>query len=135
MTAQGQTAWMDSLDPNFGRVADVWMRELLSEFGPTDHWYQLDGYFNGGTAPWMEQRARRTAAAAGGKAIDGAGGGPLARGAGGGRGAGEAASAAAPPTYAAADARPDVAATRSQRVRWAGPLRPRGCLVVPGLRL
>jgi len=19
----------------------------------TDHWYQLDGYFNGGTAPWL----------------------------------------------------------------------------------
>ena len=56
MTQQGDTAWMDSLDPNFGKVADVWMRELLHAFGPTDHWYQLDSYFNGGTAPWLWQR-------------------------------------------------------------------------------
>jgi hypothetical protein len=28
------------------------MKELIADFG-TDHWYQLDGYFNGGTAPWL----------------------------------------------------------------------------------
>jgi hypothetical protein len=44
MTAQGDTAWMDSLDPLFGKIADVWMKTLIEDFG-TDHWYQLDGYF------------------------------------------------------------------------------------------
>ena len=44
-------AWLDSLDPNFGRIADMWMTQLTADFG-TDHWYQLDGYFNGATAPW-----------------------------------------------------------------------------------
>ena len=53
------TAWMDALDPNFGKVADEWMKVLVEDFG-TDHWYQLDGYFNGKTAPWMEQRAGAT---------------------------------------------------------------------------
>lgn len=28
------------------------METMIADFG-TDHWYQLDGYFNGGTAPWM----------------------------------------------------------------------------------
>ena len=46
------TAWMDSLDPNFGKIADEWMKVLIADFG-TDHWYQLDGYFDGGTAPWL----------------------------------------------------------------------------------
>ena len=31
------TAWMDALDPNFGRVADEWMKVLVEDFG-TDHW-------------------------------------------------------------------------------------------------
>jgi alpha-N-acetylglucosaminidase len=48
------TAWMDALDPNFGKIADVWMQVLIEDFG-TDHWYQLDGYFNGKTAPWEEE--------------------------------------------------------------------------------
>jgi len=39
---------MDSLDPQFGKIADLWMKILIEDFG-TDHWYQLDGYFNGGT--------------------------------------------------------------------------------------
>ena len=51
------TAWMDSLDPAFGQVADEWMRVLTADFG-TDHWYQLDGYFDGKTAPWYERGAR-----------------------------------------------------------------------------
>lgn len=52
MTIQGDTAWMDSLDPLYGEIADAWMKQLLGDFG-TDHWYQLDGYFDGGTAPWV----------------------------------------------------------------------------------
>lgn len=55
ITSSGATGWMDSLDPNYGAVADVWMRELLDAFG-SDHYYQLDGYFNGGTAPWLARR-------------------------------------------------------------------------------
>lgn len=52
ITKQGDTGWMDSLDPLFGEIADMWMKQLIEDFG-TDHWYQLDGYFNGGTAPWL----------------------------------------------------------------------------------
>ena len=58
ITQQGMTGWMDSLDPNFGRVADMWMGELGTSFGNQDHWYQLDGYFNGGTAPWLGRKGR-----------------------------------------------------------------------------
>ena len=32
------------------------MQTLVEDFG-TDHWYQLDGYLNGGTAPWMDARS------------------------------------------------------------------------------
>eukprot|EP00440_Ansanella_granifera_P043240 gb/GFBE01046875.1/.p1 GENE.gb/GFBE01046875.1/~~gb/GFBE01046875.1/.p1 ORF type:complete len:807 (+),score=163.64 gb/GFBE01046875.1/:1-2421(+) len=52
ITAAGATGWLDALDPLFGRIADVWMQMMIKDFG-TDHWYQLDGYFNGGTAPWL----------------------------------------------------------------------------------
>ena len=52
------TAWMDSLDPNFGKIADEWMKVLIADFG-TDHWYQLDGYFDGDTAPWYDTTQRR----------------------------------------------------------------------------
>lgn len=55
MTEQGATAWMNSLDPLYGEVADVYMNTLIESFG-TDHWYQLDGYFNGATAPWMSKQ-------------------------------------------------------------------------------
>lgn len=37
------------------------MKILIEDFG-TDHWYQLDGYFNGGTAPWLADRADATTA-------------------------------------------------------------------------
>ena len=47
------TAWMDSLDPHYSQIADEWMKEMTNDFG-TDHWWQLDGYFNGGTAPWFK---------------------------------------------------------------------------------
>ena len=53
ITKSGDTGWMTSTDPLFAKIADVWMETLIEDFG-TDHWYQLDGYFNGGTAPWME---------------------------------------------------------------------------------
>lgn len=46
------TAWMDALDPEYAKIADMWMAEIVADFG-TDHWWQLDGYFNGGTAPWL----------------------------------------------------------------------------------
>ena len=52
ITQQGDTGWMNSLDPLFGKIADLWMQTLIADFG-TDHWYQMDGYFNGGTAPWF----------------------------------------------------------------------------------
>jgi hypothetical protein len=38
------------------------MKTLLADFG-TDHWYQLDGYFNGGTAPWLDSRSDAAALA------------------------------------------------------------------------
>jgi hypothetical protein len=52
ITQQGDTGWMNSADPLFGKIADIWMQTLIADFG-TDHWYQMDGYFNGGTAPWF----------------------------------------------------------------------------------
>ena len=48
------TVWLDSLDPLFLDIADKWMETMLSDWG-TDHWYQLDGYFNGGTTPWDDK--------------------------------------------------------------------------------
>ena len=56
ITAAGDTGWMDALDPLYGKIADVWMETIIADFG-TDHWYQLDGYFNGGTAPWLSAGA------------------------------------------------------------------------------
>ena len=46
------TAWMDALDPTYATITDEWMQTMVHDFG-TDHWWQLDGYFNGGTAPWL----------------------------------------------------------------------------------
>jgi len=57
ITEDGDTGWMDSLDPMFGKIADLWMQTLIQDFG-TDHWYQLDGYFDGSTAPWATKRHR-----------------------------------------------------------------------------
>ena len=56
ITKAGDTGWMDSLDPLYGKIADEWMKVLIEDFG-TDHWYQLDGYFNGATAPWYDEAA------------------------------------------------------------------------------
>jgi hypothetical protein len=57
ISVQGATGWIDSLDPLYAEVADLWMKTLVADFG-TDHWYQLDGYLNGGTAPWMDATAQ-----------------------------------------------------------------------------
>lgn len=56
ITEDGATGWMDSLDPWFRTIADLWMKTLIQDFG-TDHWYQLDGYFDGSTAPWATRNA------------------------------------------------------------------------------
>ena len=42
ITQQKDTGWMNSLDPLYARVADLWMNILIEDFG-TDHYYQLDG--------------------------------------------------------------------------------------------
>ena len=39
------TGWMDSRDPHFARIADLWMRTMLSDFGTIGHVYQMDGFF------------------------------------------------------------------------------------------
>lgn len=56
ITQQGDTGWMYSTDPQFARIADLWMQTLCADFGcsPTQP-MQLDGYFDGGTAPWKIQ--------------------------------------------------------------------------------
>ena len=54
ITQQEETGWMNALDPMFGKVADMWMTQLIEDFG-TDGYYQLDGWFNGGVPPWMNQ--------------------------------------------------------------------------------
>ena len=43
------TGFMWSTDPLFGRIADAWMATMCADFGCQDHWYQMDGYFNGET--------------------------------------------------------------------------------------
>ena len=42
------TAWIDGRDPLFTKVADAWMKQILTDFG-TDHVWQMDGYFGSGT--------------------------------------------------------------------------------------
>ena len=34
---QKDTAWMNSVDPLYAKIADEWMKQLLADFG-TDHW-------------------------------------------------------------------------------------------------
>ena len=46
ITAAAGTGWMNSVDPLYANISDTWMKTLINDFG-TDHWYQLDGYFNG----------------------------------------------------------------------------------------
>ena len=47
------TAWLDGRDPLFTRVGDAWMKQILADFG-TDHVWQMDGYFSGGTG-WGDE--------------------------------------------------------------------------------
>jgi hypothetical protein len=48
----GDTAWIDSRDPLYTRVADAWLKQLIADFG-TDHVWQMDAYFANGTS-WGE---------------------------------------------------------------------------------
>eukprot|EP00656_Telonema_subtile_P011229 TRINITY_DN15534_c0_g1_i1.p1 TRINITY_DN15534_c0_g1~~TRINITY_DN15534_c0_g1_i1.p1 ORF type:complete len:866 (+),score=187.31 TRINITY_DN15534_c0_g1_i1:142-2739(+) len=59
---KGNCAWVASTDPLFGKVADLWMQTLISDFG-TDHWYQCDGFFLGQKPPWYEEQPRAPKAA------------------------------------------------------------------------
>jgi hypothetical protein len=55
MTRMGDTAWMDSMDPLYARIADLWMTTMIQDFGKDNirHGYQMDEYFNGGVPPWL----------------------------------------------------------------------------------
>ena len=55
ITQQGDTGWLNSVDPLFSTIADVWMTNLCADFGCEDQWFQMDGYFDGGTAGWRVQ--------------------------------------------------------------------------------
>jgi hypothetical protein len=57
MTQQGDTGWMNSVDPEFATIADMWMKQLLADFGQgpdgwTDQFFQMDGYFDGLVPSW-----------------------------------------------------------------------------------
>ena len=39
------TGWMDSRDPHFAEIADLWMTTMLADFGTIGHVYQMDGFF------------------------------------------------------------------------------------------
>ena len=61
---QGQgngTGWMDSTDPQFGHIADAWMEAMLSTFGKTGSWYQVDGFFHNGTSWGSAEPSTQTA--------------------------------------------------------------------------
>jgi alpha-N-acetylglucosaminidase len=55
-------AWLDAADPLFQRIADVYMKTLIADFG-TDSWYEADGYFAAGRPPWLTDSAGATATA------------------------------------------------------------------------
>ena len=44
ITQQGDTGWMNAVDPLFARIADLWMKILIEDFG-TDHWYGISFFF------------------------------------------------------------------------------------------
>ncbi len=58
ITQQDATGWMNALDPLYAKVADLWMTQLIEDFG-TDQYYQLDGWFNGGVPPWMGHQEKK----------------------------------------------------------------------------
>jgi len=43
ITQQGDTGWMNSVDPLFAKLADAWMVELCASFGCEDGLFQMDG--------------------------------------------------------------------------------------------
>jgi len=59
----GEAAWLDATDPLFGAIGDAFMKQLIADFGMdvdgdgvgdvTEHWYEADGYFSAGDAPWL----------------------------------------------------------------------------------
>ena len=59
---KGDCAWVASTDPLFGQVADEWMKTMIADFG-TDHWYQCDGFFQGGAPPWLDTATHENTAA------------------------------------------------------------------------
>lgn len=48
------TAWLDGREPLFTEVADAWMKQIMTDFG-TDHVWQMDGFFAGGTGWGVEE--------------------------------------------------------------------------------
>ncbi|CAE7211327.1 NAGLU [Symbiodinium microadriaticum] len=44
-------AWLDDLDPLFGKIQQRYMEIMIKDWG-TDHWYETDGYFNQNQGPW-----------------------------------------------------------------------------------
>lgn len=61
MTKMQDTGWLDALDPLYGKIADLWMSTLMEDFGMDlmSHWYQMDGYFNGGAPPWLDADSKQ----------------------------------------------------------------------------
>jgi hypothetical protein len=62
ITRDGATGWIDALDPLYTQIANLWMSILQADFnsgmpGTGRHWYQLDGYLNGGVPPWMTSKS------------------------------------------------------------------------------
>ena len=51
------TAWVDGRDELFTRVGNAWMKQIIADFG-SDHVWQMDGYFAGGTG-WGEAEPGR----------------------------------------------------------------------------
>ena len=53
MTIQDKyTAWIDALDPVYINITRRWMTRIVESFG-SDHWWQVDGWFDGNTGPWV----------------------------------------------------------------------------------
>ena len=61
ISIQGDTGWLDAMDPLYTKIANKWMEILIQDFGDPssrnrDNWYQLDGYLNGNVPPWILNR-------------------------------------------------------------------------------
>jgi hypothetical protein len=55
-TRAGDTAWIDARDPLFTKVADAWAAQIVADFGPVTHAWQMDAYFGNGTS-WGAEEA------------------------------------------------------------------------------